>query len=175
MSQSQVLVDGFTRQECLKLTGCTSSRLSYLEKVGLIVPTRVGNNTRPIVLFTWEQLLEIRAIKHLRDDVSLQTVRKIVDYLNKCGYDDSLTTKQLVVLGDDVFWVNPDWSDFQYHVPAALKVAGKKGKGVGQFTLLLIPPFTDIINEIWETAKEPSVSKVVNFEEFKRRAKAQPA
>lgn len=175
MGPSQVLVDGFTRQECLKLTGCTSSRLSYLEKVGLIVPTRIGSNKRPTVLFSWEQLLEIRAIKNLRQDVSLQTVRKIVDYLDQSGFDDSLRNKQLIVVDDQVFWINPDWSDFKDLVPSALKVADKKGKGVGQFVLLVIPPFTDIVNEIWRNAQDPEVAKVVDFEEFKRRAKAKPA
>jgi len=81
----------------------------------------------------------------------------------------------LIVVDDQVFWINPDWSDFKDLVPSALKVAGKKDKGVGQFVLLVIPPFTDIVNEIWSNAQDPEVAKVVNFEEFKRRAKAQPA
>lgn len=169
VNQSRIVIEGFTRQETLKLTGCTSSRLSYLEKVGLIVPTRVGNNTRPTVLFTWEQLLEIKAIKELRKDVSLQTVRKIVEFLNENGYDDSLRDKQLIVLDDEVFWVSPDWSD----LPTALRVASKSSKGVGQYILFICPPFADIVSEIWDAAKENS--NVVNFEDFKRRAKARPA
>lgn len=175
MSQHRILVDGFSRQECLKLTGCTSSRLAYLEKAGLIVPTRYGENKRPAVFFTWEQLLEIKAIKNLRQDVSLQTVRKIVNYLDQSGFDDSLRNKQLVVVNDQVFWINPDWSDFKDLFPSALKVADKKSKGVGQFVLLVIPPFADIVNDLWNTAQDSEVAKVVNFEEFKRRAKAKPA
>jgi len=169
--EESVLIQGFTRQETLKLTGCTSSRLSYLEKVGLVVPTRIGSNKRPTVLYTWEQLLEIRAIKTLRKDVSLQTVRKIVETLNDRGFDDSLRDKSLVIVGDDVLWVTPDdWSDFE--VPKALIVASKGGRGVGEFVLLVVPPFAEIIRELWKAAEE---SKVIDFESFKQRAKAKPA
>lgn len=164
------LFQGFTRQETLRLTGCTSSRLAYLEKVALVVPTRIGSNKRPTVLYSWEQLLEIRAIKTLRKDVSLQTVRKIVDTLNRCGFDDTLRDKSLVIVGDDVLWVAPDWSDFE--VPAALLVASKSGKEVGQFVLLVVPPFATIVKELWDAAKD---STVVDFESFKQRAKAKPA
>lgn len=171
--RESALVQGFTRQETLKLTGCTSSRLAYLEKVGLVIPNRIGSNKRPTVLYTWEQLLEIRAIKNLRkENVSLQAVRMIVDTLNKCGFNDSLRDKSLVIVndGDAVLWVNPDWSDFA--MPAALTVASKGGKGVGQFVLLVVPPFAEIVKELWDAAKD---SNVVDFESFKQRAKAKPA
>jgi DNA-binding transcriptional MerR regulator len=165
---------GFTRKETMQLTGCTSSRLAYLEKVGLIVPYRYGASSgRPIVVFSWEQLLEIRAIRNLRqEEISLQTVRKIIEFLDKSGYDNSLRNKQLVVVGDEVFWVEQDWSDFGANMPTALKVADKKNKGVGQYVLLVIPPLIDLVNDIWEVAKD---SKVIDFQSFQQRAKAVPA
>jgi DNA-binding transcriptional MerR regulator len=165
-------MSGFTRQETMHLAGCTSSRLAYLEKVGLIIPYRFGNNARPIVIFSWEQLLEIRAIKNLRKDVSLQTVRKIIKFLDDSGYDNSLRDKQLVVIGEEVFWVKQDWSDFGDRLPATVKVADKSNKQVGQYVLLLIPPLTDIVNEIWEAANK---SKVIDLKSFEQRAKALPA
>lgn len=171
MGSQNAGVIGFSRQETMKLTGCSSSRLAYLEKVGLIVPTRIGVGRKPIVLFSWEQLLEIIAIKNLRQDVSLQTVRRVVEFLNQSGYDDKLKNKQLVVVNDDVLWLNPDFSDLGDHV-SGLTVASKKKGRVGQIVLLVIPPLSDIVDEIWETAKQ---SKVVDFESFKSRAKAHPA
>lgn len=166
------VVDGFTRQETLKLTDCTSSRLSYLEKVGLIIPSRLGNNKRPTVLFTWEQLLEIRAIKNLRKEVSLQTVRSIVSFLNENGFDDSLRDKSLAVIDDEVFWINESWDDLGARL-YALKVAGKNKKDVGQYSLLIIPSFNEIVEDIWSNAK--NASNVVDFESFQARAKARPA
>lgn len=113
--------------------------------------------------------MEIRAIKNLRQEISLQTVRKIIDFLDKSGFDDSLREKQLIVIDDDVFWVQPDWKDFPEKMPSALKVAGNNGKDVGQYVLLVLPPLSEVVNEVWEAAEK---SNVVNFESFKQRAKA---
>jgi len=166
-------MSGFTRQETIHLAGCTSSRLAYLEKVGLVIPYRFGNNGRPAVVFSWEQLLEIRAIKNLRkEDISLQTVRNIIKFLDESGYDNSLRDKQLVVVGDEVFWIKQDWSDFGDNIPTTVKVAGKRNRAIGQYVLLVIPPLTEIVNEIWEVARR---SEVVDFKSFEQRAKALPA
>jgi DNA-binding transcriptional MerR regulator len=171
MARRDIGFDGFTRQETLKLTQCTSSRLSYLEKVGLVIPERIGLSKKPVVIFSWEQLLEIKAIKNLREDnISLQTVRKIVEFLNQYGYDDGLKDKKLVVVDDEVFWVRSDMTDLGRHI-AALTVASNKDQ-VGQFVLIVIPALVDIVNEIWETAQN---SNVIDFESFKFRAKARPA
>jgi DNA-binding transcriptional MerR regulator len=165
------LIQGFTRRETLALTETTSNRLQYLERAGLITPTRIGNSTKPTVLYSWEQILEIRAIKSLRQEVSLQTVRKIIEFLDKSGFDDSLGEKQLIVVDDDVFWVRGDWKDFPEQILYVLKVAGKSRKDVGQYSLIVIPPLIDVVNDIWQAAE---TSNVINFQSFKDRAKAQP-
>ncbi|MEH2387301.1 MAG: MerR family transcriptional regulator [Nostoc sp.] len=165
-------MSGFTRQETMHLAGCTSSRLAYLEKVGLVIPYRFGINARPTVIFSWEQLLEIRAIRNLRKNISLQTVRKIIKFLDDSGYDNGLRDKQLVVIGEEVFWVKQDWSDFGENLPTAVKVADKSNKQVGQYVLLVIPSLIDIVNEIWEAARQ---SKVIDFKSFEQRAKVLPA
>ena len=164
------IIDGFTRTETLALTETTSNRLQYLEKVGLVIPQRIGKSRKPTVVYTWEQVLEIRAIKHLRQEISLQTVRRVVDFLNESGFDDSLRNKQLVVIDDEVFWIRLDWQDFPEKMPSAIKVAGAQGKGIGQYTLLVIPALTEVVNEVWKVAKE---SETIDFESFKQRAKAQ--
>jgi hypothetical protein len=74
------------------------------------------------VLYAWEQILEIRAIKNLRQEASLQTVRKIIKFLDDSGLDDTLRNKQLIVVDNDVFWVRADWKDFSEQMPAALKL-----------------------------------------------------
>lgn len=170
MDQPKVLIDGFTRQEVIKLTGCNANRLSYLEKVGLIAPTRFGSKKKPTVFYTWEQLLEVRAIRDLRKEVSLQTIRSIIAFLNQNGIDDSLRDKQLVVIDDEVFWV--DVSEAGKIGDFVVKVASKNKKHIGQFMFWTIPPLAGIVEEIWETAQQ---STVIDFESFKARAKAQPA
>ncbi|MBC1224798.1 MerR family transcriptional regulator [Nostoc sp. UCD121] len=161
------VINGFTRQETIALAGTTSNRLQYLERTGLIVPHRYGSTKKPTVIYTWEQVLEIRAIKNLRQEISLQTVRKIIEFLDDKGFDDQLRDKKLVVLNDEVYWVMPDWSDF----PRVIKVADKRNQGIGQYILITIPSLFEIVNEIWKAAER---SEVINLESFKQRAKAKP-
>ncbi|MGB7444585.1 MAG: MerR family transcriptional regulator [Coleofasciculaceae cyanobacterium] len=164
------LIEGFTRLETLALTETTSNRLQYLEKKGLVIPQRIGKSRKPTVIYTWEQILEIRAIKHLRQEISLQAVRKIVEFLNESGFDDSLRDKQIVVIDNEVFWIRQDWQDFPEKMPSAVKVAGRSGRGVGQYLLLVIPTLIEIVNEVWEAARK---SEVIDLNSFKQRAKVQ--
>lgn len=162
------LIKGFTRRETLALTGTTSNRLQYLERASLVVPKRVEVGAKKsTVLYTWEQILEIRAIKNLRQEVSLQTIRSIIQFLDEGGFDDTLRDKKLVVIGEEVFWIKLDWSD----LPAAMKVAGRQNAGVGQFVIVAFPSLSEIVDEIWKAAKE---STVIDFQSFRERAKAKP-
>jgi DNA-binding transcriptional MerR regulator len=164
IKQSLNFMDGFTRQETIALTKTTSSRLAYLDRTGVIEPEKYGNSKKPTVIYSWEQVLEIKAINDLRQKVSLQTVRKIVEYFDKNGFDTSFRDKHLVVVNDEVVWIMPDWSD----MPRVMKVADKKNKNLGQYVLVVLPQISDVIKEIWKTAQK---SKVINFESFKQRAK----
>lgn len=157
-------MDGFTRQETLALTQTTSSRLAYLDRVNVVVPQKYGNPKKPTVIYTWEQLLEIRTIANLRKQTSLQMVRKLVDFLDKHSLDHTLHDKPLVATANEVFLVMPDWSD----MPQVMKVADRNGEGVGQLVLLVLPPLSTVIQEIWAMAKD---SQVVDFESFTQRAK----
>ena len=159
-----MLTEGFTRQETLALTEATANQLFYLEKAGLIIPRRIGSNKRPTVLFTWEQILEIRAIRKLREDTSLQRIRKVIDFLNKEGFTDHLRDKQLVVINDSVFWVRTDWKDFHKNMPEMLLVASNRNKSVGQYTMTVLPPFMDIIDDIWETPEKKLI--IVDYNRF---------
>ena len=73
-----------------------------------------------------------------------------------------------MVLKDEVDWVMPDSAE----IPRIMRVAGKNNqKTAGQFLLMAIPPLSDLIKEIWETARS---SKVIDFESFKQRVKIHP-
>lgn len=160
-------MEGFTRQETLALTGTTSNRLSYLDRTGVVVPQKYGNPKKPTVIYAWEQVLEIRAISHLRQKISLQTVRKIIQFLQESGFDDCLRDKHLVVVNDEVYWVMGDWSD----MAQVMKVADKKNKHKGQFVLIVIPQLACVIQDVWKEAKK---SNIIDFESFRERAKLKP-
>ncbi len=162
------LIQGFTRQETIALTDTTSNQLQYLERQELVIPQRIGKSRKPTVIYSWEQILEIRAIKHLRKKVSSQTIKKIIKFLDQSGVDESLRDKHLMVINDEVFWVQQDWSDLQQKIPTIVKVAGKDNANIGQYMLLVIPIFSDIIQEVWKAAKK---SELIDFESFRERAK----
>jgi DNA-binding transcriptional MerR regulator len=158
-------MNGFTRQETIALTKTTSSRLAYLDRVGVVVPEKYGNTKKPMVIYSWEQVLQIRAINDLRKQVSLQAIREIIQSLEKNGYDSSLWDKHLVTVNGEIHWVMPDWSD----IPKVMQLASKKNKsGFGQLVLVAIPTLNDIVKAVWHAAK---TSKVIDFESFRRRAK----
>lgn len=160
-------MEGFTRQETLALTGITSSRLAYLDRTQIVVPQKYGSSKKPTVIYTWEQVLEVRAIANLRRQISLQMVRKLVAFLDQHGLDPTLHDKPLVATPDEVFLVMPDWSD----MPQVMKVADRDNQGVGQLVLLVLPPLNTVIQDIWEAAR---TSRIIDFESFRQRAKAQP-
>lgn len=150
----------------MESTGCTSNQLQSYERAGLVVPKRSQRPNSVTVSYTRKQLLQVKAIKTLREQISLQTIRKIVEFLDKHGFDSSLHDKQIVVIDSDVFWVSIDWTDFSTQMPKALKVAAKRRKEVGQYVLIVIPPLINIATEILKAAKK---SPVVDFPSFKER------
>ncbi|WP_036477997.1 MerR family transcriptional regulator [Myxosarcina sp. GI1] len=160
----------FTRRETIELSGATSNQLQYLERSGLIVPSRITENRKkPLVFYTWEQILEIRAVRDLNDrNISLETRRRIIEFLDNSKIDNRLRDKLLVAVGEDVFWVNRDWSDLGKKMK---RVVSSKFDTI-QFSFVVIPGVQDIIEQVWEVAEK---SQVVDLNEFKRRAKAKPA
>ena len=160
---------GFTRKETMELTGCNSGRLSFLEQIWQIVPYRHEQEGRnSIVLFSWDQLLAIRAIEYLRqENIPSQTVKQILQFLGDTGYDSILDKKQLVVLEDCIFWVEPDWSNFAENIPPAFKVADEENQLVRRYTLFLIPSMAFLFDGTWEADKS---SKKIDFQSFQERA-----
>lgn len=166
------LLERFTRREVMELTGATSNQLQYLERAELMIPTRIWNGKKkPDVYYDWKQVLEIRAIRNLRNNTSLQIIRKILEFFEKYGLDTSLSNKRIVVVDDEVFWIKDDWTDFGKQI-SALKVADKRGKGIGQYTLIVFPTLSEIVDEVWEVAEN---SQVINIDDFKCKAKNLPS
>lgn len=156
----------FRRIEVTEVTGSTSNQLQSLERAGLIVPHRYKDLGRVVVAYTRNQILQIKAINRLREQISFQKVKNIINYLNENGHSDSLYDKHLVVVGNDVFWVQPDWSNICSEMATVLKIASKKQKGVGQYTLLVIPPLIEAVEEIRKAARK---SKILDIKDFLQR------
>jgi DNA-binding transcriptional MerR regulator len=155
---------GFTRQETARLCGIAPHKLSYLDETGLIVPEKIGNPSKPTCLYSWRQILEIKAISKLRDKTSLQAIRKIIDFLEDYSNNPSLIDNDILLVGEDVFWINPDLME-----NLAVQILGKISNQ-GQIThleLLRIPSPNTLKGEIIEMAK---LNDKINFASFKQRA-----
>lgn len=157
----------FTRQETIALTETTSSRLAYLEAKNLILPQKYGNPKRPTVIYTWEQIIQIRAISHLREKIDLQTVRGIIKFLEQTNFNGEYKNKHLVIINDESYWVESDWTN----IAEIMRMADKQNKNIRQIVMIVIPQLASIIDDIWKAAKK---SETVDFESFKHRAGAKP-
>jgi hypothetical protein len=166
---------GFTQRETVVLTRTSSSRLAYLAKTGIVTPhghadspadlSHADGNCRDDWRYDWEQILELRAINHLRQKMSLQTIRKIVAFLEIHGSDRCLHNKQLIVTDHAVDWVKPHPNT---QLPQIVQVVGPANKHVGQFKLPAIPSVASLVNEVWDAARR---SNVIDFERFQQRAR----
>lgn len=83
----------FTSDQALRLTGASRRRLSYWVDTGLIAPSiQRGEGRGRVRLFSFANLLELRTAVWLRDKVSLQLIRKIVERLREQGLDRPLSS-----------------------------------------------------------------------------------
>lgn len=160
-------MEGFTRQETLALTRTTSNRLSYVYRTQVAIPYKYGNPKKPTVIYTWEQVLEIQAIRHLKQEISLQRVRKIIQILQESGFDDSLRDEHLVVVNDEMYWMMGNW----LNMPQMMKVSDNENKYQRTFVLIVILQLVCVIQNF---CKEADKSKIIDFGSLKRRSKVKP-
>jgi len=153
---------GFNRQETMVLTDITSSRLSYLDRTGIVVPQKYGSHKKPHLIYSWEQVLQLRAITHLKQKISLDLTRKIVGYFNEIGISQNWGDLQLVIAGEDIFAVEPDWSDMPQIMLAAASACQD------EFTVVVFPKIDCIVSDVWRVAID---SNLIDTETFVERAK----
>ena len=153
------MVSGLTRQETISLTGVSSSRLSYLDSTGLASPEKFGNPKHPKVIYSWEKILQIKIIDRLREKLSLQEIRKVLEFLEQRNYRPSLFQCNLVFIDDQLYLIE-DWQDF------GLKVLEASGKNKGQLVIHQIGAIGEVIVELQARKDE-----VLDFD---KRAKGTP-
>ncbi|MFN5501709.1 MAG: MerR family transcriptional regulator, partial [Pseudanabaena sp.] len=97
------MTNGFTRQEAIDLTGIDSGRLSYLDRTKLVVPLKFGNPKHPKVVYSWQQVLEIKTIERLRENLTLQEIRKVLVFLKEHDYEPSFFAHKLVLVNSQLY------------------------------------------------------------------------
>lgn len=74
----------FTADQTIRLTGITRRQLEYWMRTDLVrADIASGNGRGSVRLFTFQNLLEIRVAAWLRDQLSLQLIRKIIGHLRE--------------------------------------------------------------------------------------------
>ncbi|MEO8893283.1 MAG: MerR family transcriptional regulator [Coleofasciculaceae cyanobacterium] len=155
------MTNGFTRQETIAITGVKSGRLSYLDKTGLVTPEKEGNHKHPKVIYNWEKVLQIKIIERLRENLSLQEIRKILDFLQKRGYSPSLFRCKLVFIDKQLYLIE-NWEKFGNLVLKA------SGTNKGQIVIHEIGAIGEILSELREEAERNHIL------DFNKRAKGTP-
>ncbi|WP_309739316.1 MULTISPECIES: hypothetical protein [unclassified Chamaesiphon] len=147
----------FSRQEVLKLTCLSSGQLSRLDKSGVVEPTKLGSESHPVVLYSLNQVLELRVIAALRTQLSMQEIRKVVNYIREYGFDTALSGKFLIFCGEQLYWICSDESLQE----TIIKLTGKNR---GQVILKAIHPIGDILSDLQEEIKRrDSASRATSY------------
>lgn len=142
------MLGGFTRQEVMRMTGAKPGNLSYLDRTKLVEPCKEGNPKRPTsVVYTVEQVLQIKIIERLRERLSLQEIRRVLKFLADRGYKPSLFNCNLFMIGNQVYLVENDCD-------LGIQVREASGKNKGQIVIHDIGPIGDVIAELRKEGSE---------------------
>ncbi len=144
------MFSGFTRQETLALTKISSGRLSYLDRTVLVVPRKFGNLKHPKVVYSWQQVLEIKTIERLREKLSLQEIRKVLAFLKLKEHKPSFFAHSLVFVNSQLYLIE-DVKDF------GLTILEASGNNQGQVVIQQIGPVGDVITELCQEALKHQV------------------
>jgi DNA-binding transcriptional MerR regulator len=144
------MTSGFTRQETMALTGIDSGRLSYFDRTKLIVPLKFGNPKHPKVVYGWQQVIEIKTIQRLSEELSLQEIRKVLKFLQARDYEPAFFVHKLVFVNNQLYLIE-DLRDF------GLTVLEASGNGKGQVVIHEVGTIGDIITELTQEAERHHV------------------
>jgi DNA-binding transcriptional MerR regulator len=144
------MASGFTRQETISLTGIDSGRLSYLDRTKLVVPLKFGNPKHPKVVYSWQQVLEIKTIERLRERIPLQEIRKVLKFLNDRDHEPSFFSHNLVFVNEQLYLIE-DLRAF------GLTVLEASGDNKGQVVIHEVGAIGDIMNELLREAEKHHV------------------
>lgn len=126
--------EAFTLGQVVRLNALSRRRLLYwIEKGVISVDIEAKRPRGPIRLFSFRNLLEVRVALWLRDKLSLQLIRKILERLRAQGFEHPLSTITFGVIESeslddshphyDVALQYPDGSWEQWRAPGQLFMA----------------------------------------------------
>lgn len=149
------MLKGFTRKEVMNLTGVTSGKLSYWDKTKLVSPSKAGNPKKPLVIYEWKHIIQLQLIMRLQEKLSLQEIRKVLNFLEEKDYNQSLFECRLFFVDAELYLVESleDFGDF---------LIKASGKNKGQLILRELEPFKNILADL---KQEAITHHIPDFEE----------
>ncbi|MCL5012888.1 MAG: MerR family transcriptional regulator [Firmicutes bacterium] len=101
---------GFTTKQVMSFTDLTSRQLNYFDTTGLLSPSvKRAHGRGTSRLYSFRDVVALRLIAKLRrQGISLQAVRKAVNYLHTMKEQTTLSASVLAVNGNDVVLVERD-------------------------------------------------------------------
>lgn len=169
-----MLVNGFTRQEVSELTGVTIHRLQYLDRTGLIVGSRVGSSRKPVLLYSWNQVLQVLYVRDCKDYLDDNDLKMALEKLNELiGYKHCLVKFEIIYKDKKLHrfvWLHQDDSRFNvFEVMKSIqeeKFEPGEVFEMGEFdlsNLTILKPVRDYVNEVVKAAK---ASKTIDYQDF---------
>lgn len=162
----QNLISGFTTKEVIDLTKVNKNSLRYWLENNILEPQKIpiGSGIRNTYLYSFSQLVEVKAIMSLRTNVSVKTIRAVKNFIADHFDTSNIADKPIIVLN------NGDKSDVYLQGDNKF-LTQITGLNVGQIThmdLIFIPSIKTHIVEIVKTVKHGD-SKSVDLINFKAR------
>lgn len=156
----------FTADQAIRLTRITRRQLDYWMRTDLIrADIASGTGRGSVRLFTFQNLIEIRAAAWLRHQLSLQLIRKIVGHLRE-ERDRPLAELQFAVIEKE-----GGRSGTQYRDVIVQRTDGAWEKWTGQQMLKVRVPIRQFSDELTKAAaKERTKSRKVRHVETRRGA-----
>jgi DNA-binding transcriptional MerR regulator/uncharacterized protein (DUF433 family) len=99
-------------KRAVKLARITMRQLRYWERIGLVTPSvkREISERNVVRLYSFADLLGLLVAAELRNRISLQHIRRVVDYLHDQGFTEPLRELRFATHGNDVYFQYPDGS-----------------------------------------------------------------
>lgn len=145
------LLLGFSTQEVMALTGVTYGAITYWKDQKIIEPIKIpiGSGKKNTYYYTFQQLVEVKAVMALRDNVQTKTIRAVKNFISDNFDDPNIANKPLVALTSndkcEVFLQGDD----RY----LTQITGNNIGQIVHLDLILIPSLDIQIKEIKEAVK----------------------
>lgn len=144
----------YSRQQAIKLSGLSSGQLSRLDSSEIVKPTKLGSESHPVVLYDLSQIWELRTIAALRQNLSMQEIKKVIEYLRKEDFAQNLFSQFLVFCNDKLYWITSD--------KLGEAIVELSGENKGQIVLKAVHPIGNVISDLeqeLECRQSPTLRK----------------